>query len=166
MDLAPRSPGGDTSARRVEWSRALLREAVFQSRARQAADTSLLRSADPTLGGTNCGLGSGAPVDDIERELTPAGRALADQLWPGAAGARPPGALERITRWVERQDALDRKRNHFLRDFRQANGFDRTRYSPAQLAAFEAGLAAINAEEDRQRDAAAVELAELRAGAR
>lgn len=163
MALAPRSPDGEVSDRRIEWSRALLREAVFQSRARQAADTSLLKSTDPTLGGTNCGLGARAPTDDVERELTAAGRALADQLWPGASGARPPGAAERITRWVERQDALDRKRNHFLRDFRQANGFDRSRYSPAQLAAFESGLAAINAEEDRQRDAAAAELAELRA---
>ncbi len=41
-------------------------------------------------------------------------------------------------------------------DFRQANGFDRTRYSTEQLAAFESGLARINGDEDRLRaDAAA-----------
>jgi hypothetical protein len=60
--------------------------------------------------------------------------------------------------WVEKQDALDRKRNHFLKAFRGQHGFDRTRYTSEQSAEFEAGLARVNDEEDRLRRAAALEL--------
>lgn len=60
-----------------------------------------------------------------------------------------------MAEWVRRQDGLDRKRNHYLKDFRQANGMDRTRYSPQQSAEFEQGLAKINQEETQLRLAAA-----------
>jgi hypothetical protein len=60
--------------------------------------------------------------------------------------------------WVRRQDALDRKRNHFLKDFRHAHGFDRTRYTAEQRAEFESGIEHINAEENERRELAAQEL--------
>jgi hypothetical protein len=63
-----------------------------------------------------------------------------------------------MTAWIERQDALDRKRNHFLKDFRGRHGFDRRLYGPEVLAEFEAGLARINVEEDSERRAAAERL--------
>jgi hypothetical protein len=140
-------------------ARELLREAVFGSRAKQAAGTSLLR-ADPTSKAGNCGLGAHA---EIELRLSDKGRELSAKLWPVAlapdGGAR---AAAMIGAWVERQDALDRKRNHFLRDFRGVNGFDRSKYSGEQLAAFEAGLARVNAEEDQLRARAAADLASVR----
>jgi hypothetical protein len=140
------------SSQRIDLARALLREFVFQSRAKQAAGTSLSSAAD-SAELRNCGLGAHAA---IEANLSEAGRALAAQLWPTelAADARV-RVNEVISGWVERQDALDRKRNHFLRDFRGANGFDRKLYTSEQLAAFEAGLERINHDEDRQRDEAA-----------
>jgi hypothetical protein len=143
-------------------ARELLREAVFGSRAKQAAGTSLLR-ADPNSPNSkvgNCGLGAHA---EIELRLSDKGRELSAKLWPVAlapdGGAR---AAAMIGAWVERQDALDRKRNHFLRDFRTTNGFDRSKYSGEQLAAFEAGLARVNAEEDQLRTRAAADLASVR----
>jgi hypothetical protein len=58
---------------------------------------------------------------------------------------------EVMREWIERADALDRKRNHFLKAFRGRHGFDRNAYGPEELAAFEQGLAAVNAEVDRER---------------
>jgi len=63
-----------------------------------------------------------------------------------------------LAEWVRRQDALDRRRNHFLKDFRHAHGFDRTRYTAEQRAEFESGLERINAEENEKRAQAAEEL--------
>jgi hypothetical protein len=143
------------ASERVDLARELLREAVYQSRAKQAAGTSLAPRAEGQSG--NCGLGAHAA---IESGLSPKGRELAARLWPtplaSEDAARAQAAIEA---WVERQDALDRKRNHFLRDFRTKHGFDRAKYTAEELAAFEAGLARINADEDRQRAAAAAELA-------
>jgi len=141
---------------RLGLARELLREAVFASRAKQAAATSILR-ADPDSKAGNCGLGAGAA---IELGLSEKGRALAARLWPVALA---PELNERVAKsiseWIERQDALDRKRNHFLRDFRGANGLDRSAYTADQLAAFEAGLERVNAEEDRLRTRTAQEIA-------
>ena len=140
---------------RLELARELLREAVFQSRAKQAASSSLAR-IDPDAKSGNCGLGAHAA---IEAQLSAKGRELAAQLWPTAL--TPDSALRAesaIFAWIERQDALDRKRNHFLRDFRTANGFDRAKYTAEQLAAFESGLARVN-EEEVLRAVAAEELA-------
>lgn len=141
---------------RIDLARELLREVVFQSRAKQAAGTSLLRS-DPNSNSGNCGLGAHAA---IESRLSDKGRDLAAKLWPAALSAESATRAEAlIVAWVERQDALDRKRNHFLRDFRSANGFDRTKYTAEQLAAFETALARVNLEEDRLRTQAAEQLA-------
>lgn len=146
------------SPARIDLARGLLREAVFQSRAKQAAGTSLLRAAS-TADAKSCGLGERVA---IESRLSERGRELVKQLWPaGLAPLTSERAESLLTSWIERQDALDRKRNHFLRDFRAANGFDRTRYSSEQLASFEAGLARINEDEDRQRDTAAAELSRI-----
>ncbi len=135
---------------REELAGEFLREAVYRSRAAQAAGVALRASG----GESGCGLGERAGV---VLDLSPRGEELFAQLWP--RGAPPIEALrDALKRWVERQDGLDRKRNHFLKDFRQQHGFDRTRYTPAELRAFEDGLAQINAEEDRLRRAAALEL--------
>src|SRR5260221_272995 len=66
-----------------------------------------------------------------------------------------------MTGWIERQDAIDRKRNHFLKSFRSRHGFDRIRYGPEATRELEAGLAAINAEEDSERRATAQRLLAL-----
>lgn len=142
---------------RLELAESFLQEAVFRSRERQAAGVELRRGARPAAG--NCGLGEKAA---IELDLSPRGRELAAGLWPAGLDA---GALERVrarvAEWVVEQDALDRKRNHFLRDFRGKHGFDRTQYAAETLRAFEAGLAQVNAEETQRRREAAGELAGL-----
>jgi hypothetical protein len=125
----------------------LLQEAVYRSRARQAAGASLQQ------GPAGCGLGDHAAV---ELELSPRGRELLDALWPEGE-ARPDAERLRaeISEWVERQDRLDRKRNHFLRDFRQRHGADRRGYAPEVERDFEAGLARVNAEVEAGRSEAA-----------
>ena len=143
---------------RVGLALLLLREAVFASRAKQAAGTSLQR-ADPKSKAGNCGLGAHA---EIELRLSARGRELAAELWPvELAPELAARATQVISAWVERQDALDRKRNHFMRDFRGANGFDRALYTNEQLAAFEAGLERVNGEEDRLRSESAEMLARI-----
>jgi hypothetical protein len=143
----------------VELAQALLQEAVYRSRERQAAGAALsgLELADDVVRDAgNCGLGQRAEVD---LDLTARGAELVAALWPAALDA---DARERLhaamTAWVRRQDALDRKRNHFLRDFRGSHGYDRTAYSPEVCAAFEDGLAEVNAEVARGLRAAAREL--------
>jgi hypothetical protein len=136
---------------RLPLAEAFLREAVYRSRARQAAGVALERASRPRAG--QCGLGERAA---IELGLDAKGREVAERLWPQeldeAALARVRAAT---AAWVERQDALDRDRNHLLKAFRTKHGFDRTRYTPEQTAALEAGLAEVNAREDRERAEAA-----------
>ena len=157
---------------RLAHAEGLLREAVYRSRALQAASSALampaLASPERDVadeakrgdGGAKppgrCGLGERAAVS---LDLSAEGERLFLALWP-----TPPGdaELERIraglSDWVVEQDTRDRKRNHFLKAFRTANGFDRTRYTPAQTAEFDAGLARINADEDVARRTAAMRL--------
>ena len=52
-------------------------------------------------------------------------------------------------------------RNHFLRDFRNAHGADRSQYDPEQTAEFERGLGQINAEALAARREAAERLLQL-----
>ena len=59
------------------------------------------------------------------------------------------------------RDAFDRKRNHFMKEFRGKHGFDRTAYAPEILAGYDAGLARINAEEDAARRSAAERMARV-----
>ena len=144
----------DPSTARLEQAELFLQEAVYRSRERQAAGVELRRGASPAAG--NCGLGEKAA---LELDLSARGRELAAVLWPaGLEGEALARVRTELAAWVVAQDALDRKRNHFLRDFRQANGFDRTRYSTEQLSAFESGLARINGDEDRLRADAAASL--------
>ena len=144
-------------SQRAEIAEAVLREAVYRSRASQAAASSL-RAPKPGASG-NCGLGEKAA---IELDLGDRGIELFRELWRDELD---PPALDRVREvmrgWIERQDALDRKRNHFLKDFRGKNGFDRTRYGPEQMLAYEAGLSRVNDEEDRARRGAAEQLAEI-----
>ena len=62
--------------------------------------------------------------------------------------------------WITLQDSLDRKRNHYLRDFRQEHGFDRQAYTPEELAKYEKGLERTNHEVDDGLRKAAEELLE------
>jgi hypothetical protein len=134
---------------RLEIAEAFLQEAVYRSRARQAAGTALAgldTAADVVRDAGNCGLGQKAAV---ELDLSARGAELFRALWPDGAEPQAPvidGVRAVLRAWVQRQDALDRKRNHFLRDFRGSHGYDRAAYAPAALAAYEAGLAAVNAE--------------------
>jgi hypothetical protein len=109
-------------------------------------------SEDPNAPGA-CGLGRSAAV---ELGLDDKGALLFGELFGDSV---PPAALERIrtdmTDWVERQDALDRKRNHFMKAFRNEHGFDRAAYSEEQLRDYEAGLAAVNDQVNDELRAAA-----------
>jgi len=129
-----------------------LREAVYRSRASQAFTTAVRQAQQPGAG--NCGLGERAAV---VLDLSERGRALFERLF--GSGANDEARLARVQGvlrdWIGRQDALDRKRNHFLKAFRQQHGFDRTRYTADELRDYDAGLAAINADEDRARAQAA-----------
>jgi len=141
-------------APRIELAEAFLREAVYRSRAKQGLIAALSPSeADGAPGA--CGLGKSAAV---ELGLDEKGARLFGELFGDSVAA---AALERIregmTDWVERQDALDRKRNHFMKAFRNEHGFDRAAYGEKELLDYEAGLAAVNDQVNRElREAATV----------
>jgi len=122
-----------------------LREAVYRSREMQSA---LAATRGATIRNPNCGLGEQAAA---VLDLSPRAREIYELLSLG-------NVHDVMTDWIERQDALDRKRNHFLKDFRGRHGFDRNLYGPDILSEFEAGLARINSEEDSERRAAAERL--------
>jgi hypothetical protein len=138
----------DVDEQRLELAEEFLREAVRRSRESGALDAAWQRATSPGRG--SCGLGERAA---IELELSERGRELFEVLWPDGGRLGRVRAVMRA--WIEEQDALDRKRNHFLKAFRNAHGFDRTRYTPAQTAEYDAGLCAINGDEDQRRRAAA-----------
>lgn len=142
---------------RLTTAAAFLAEAVFASRARQAAGVSLLRAAERDGSApTNCGLGREAAV---ELALSPRAAELARSLWPAPLTDDALRAVQDVVaRWVELQDQLDRDRNHFLKAFRGKHGFDRNAYTPELLAQFEAGLAEVNARVERARGEAAAAL--------
>lgn len=128
----------------------LLLEAVYASRSRQGA-ANTLGGGDPS-----CGLGA---KPELASDLTERGRELLAALWPGGPGD-PDGLRRAMSAWVRRQDAFDRRRNHYLKDFRGEHGFDRSAYSDEVRAAYEAGLEEINAENrSAQTEAAAALLA-------
>lgn len=137
--------------RRVALAAELLQEAVYRSRGEQAG-AALLRARRGDVEG-NCGLGEKAA---IVLDLTPRAEVVFDALFPAGLAAPQLGEAQRLlAAWVKRQDALDRRRNHFLKDFRQAHGFDRSTYDEATTATFEAGLARINGEAEEERQSAA-----------
>ena len=140
----------------------LLKEAVFASRAKQSGVAGLSAAAgeSPDAPG-NCGLGKHALVV-LERSET--ARAAFDALFPAPLDeARASAVSDLVSDWVERQDALDRKRNHFLRDFRNEHGYDRRAYDDALRTRFEAGLDEVNALEDADRERAVSALLDLTA---
>jgi hypothetical protein len=134
---------------RIRLAEELLREGVYRSRAVQSAPLA------PRTGA--CGLGEKAKV---VLDLSPRGRECFDELF---ASGLDPRETERfhatMSGWIERQDALDRKRNHFLKAFRNRHGFDRAKYTAEILAEYDAGLAGIADEENGARRRAAEELA-------
>ncbi len=153
----PQPEGPEAGDRRLELAEEFLREAAFRSRAKQAAGAALAAGGAPpgtTPGG--CGLGERAAV---ELGLSAEGARLFARLWPAGPDADELARTRRVSdEWVRQQDALDRRRNHFLRDFRQAHGADRRIYAAEVAAAFERGLADVNAEETARRRRAAREL--------
>lgn len=138
---------------RIALAEALLVETVYRSRERQSAVAAIRAGA---IANPNCGLGERAAA---VLDLSLRARELLVRIHPGDLGETTLQAVHEVmTNWNERQDVLDRKRNHFLKDFRGRNGFDRTRYTAGIQAEFDAGLARINAEEDAERRAAAMRL--------
>jgi hypothetical protein len=139
--------------RRAALAEELLQEAVYRSRGEQAG-AALLRARASGTG--NCGLGEKAA---IVLDLSPRAEVVFLELFPdGLTGDALERLREVLAAWVKRQDALDRRRNHYLKDFRQVHGFDRAGYGPEDLARFEAGLERINSEAAAERASAAREL--------
>ena len=138
----------------------LLQEAVYRSRGKQAGVASLAGAdLDKEAGPGNCGLGHRAQVD---LEQTEEGRAAFRQLFTESPSDATVESLSQLlATWVKRQDGLDRKRNHFLRDFRDQHGYDRREYTAEQRADYGNGLDAVNAEENEGRQAAQLEVLEL-----
>lgn len=137
------------SAARHDLARSFLMEAVYRSRNSQGLGSVF-------AGKTNCGLGEG-PVTNLD--LTERAQALFDELWTEPLTQAQLDEIRAKTRaWIERSDALDRDRNHFLRDFRQANGFDRTVYTEEQTTAYESGLEKVNSGADEALGEAATSL--------
>ena len=137
------------SAARHDLARSFLMEAVYRSRNSQGLGSVF-------AGKTNCGLGEG-PVTNLD--LTERAQALFDELWTEPLTQAQLDEIRAKTRaWIERSDALDRDRNHFLRDFRQANGFDRTVYTEEQTTAYESGLEKVNSGADEALAEAATSL--------
>ena len=142
------------SADRHDLARTFLLEAVYHSRNSQGLSSVF-------AGKSNCGLGEG-PVTGLD--LSDKAQAAFTKLWPGDMEEAHLDAIRATTRaWVERSDALDRDRNHFLKAFRQANGFDRTAYTTEQLAEYEAGLEDVNSTVDAALSEAAEALLEASA---
>lgn len=132
---------------------AFLQEAVYRSRGAQAG-AGLWAAGDP--GAANCGLGAQAAVD---LDLTPRAQELFGALWPEVADPALVDHIRQVTaEWVERQDQLDRDRNHFLKAFRHKHGFDRAEYTAEQAAAYRSGLDEVNARVDTERGLAAERL--------
>jgi hypothetical protein len=141
---------------RLALAAAFLQEAVYRSRERQAVGVSLLPARPDGSSPTNCGLGREARV---VLDLSSRARELCAELWPAPMDETELERLRDATAaWVERQDAFDRERNHFLRDFRREHDAERTTYTPDVQRAFDAGLAAINSRETRERNKTAATL--------
>ena len=148
---------------RHELAQSLLLEAVYTSRGAQAASHALHQgagSADDADAG-QCGLGERAAVI---LDLSPRGQELFEQLFAGRdqlEDAKLEALRGVMGSWIKRQDALDRKRNHFLKAFRKEHGFDRRSYNEVQLAEYEAGLDQVNGENRAQLSDAAQQLLDV-----
>ena len=144
---------GPTREERLELAEQFLQEAVYRSRGAQAG-AGLFASGDPDRG--DCGLGERAAV---VLDLSPRAEEVFGLLWPeGLTEAELDEIREKMTSWIELQDALDRKRNHFLKAFRNEHGFERPSYSSEQQAAYREGLDQVNEECNSRRRSAAEDL--------
>ncbi|MEZ5979069.1 MAG: hypothetical protein R3F34_12710 [Planctomycetota bacterium] len=84
-------------------------------------------------------------------------------MWPRPLDAGRAAEVRRVvTDWVKRQDALDRKRNHFIKAFRGEHGSDRNAWSADVLAAYDAGIEDVNGENRARLEEAARALADVR----
>lgn len=144
---------GPTREERLELAEQFLQEAVYRSRGAQAG-AGLFASGDPDRG--DCGLGERAAV---VLDLSPRAEEVFGLLWPeGLTEAELDEIRGKMTSWIELQDALDRKRNHFLKAFRNEHGFERSSYSSEQQAAYREGLDQVNEECNSRRRSAAEDL--------
>ena len=119
-----------TDGSRIALAESFLQEAVYRSRGDQAGATLL------AAGSASCGLGE---KPSVVLDLSPRAEEIFQQLF-GNQDVALEDLKACMASWVKRQDALDRKRNHFMKDFRQTHGFDRTTYTSEQLASFELSL--------------------------
>jgi len=156
-------PGDDRE--RLALAAAFLQEAVYRSRGDQAGAALMTagRSASDAAplgagpsGAGPCGLGE---KPSVVLDLSPRAEELFGVLF-GTGRVNLDAIHACMGEWVKRQDGLDRKRNHFLKDFRGAHGMDRRTYSEAVGAEYESGLDAVNAKVAAERDAAATRLLE------
>lgn len=140
---------------RTETCLALLRALVARSREAQATSGALAALGSAAAG--RCGLGERA---ELALDLPPAALEHARALWPAGPPAQQleflRGEFERV---VREQDALDRRRNHFLKAFRGEHGFDRRAWSAALLGEYERGLDEINGEQTRALESSAARIA-------
>jgi hypothetical protein len=135
---------------RLRTAETFLVEAVFRSRAKQAA---LGATGGAAADGGRCGLGVRAAV---ELNLDRRGLDLFERLWPdGLSDVALQRVRAEMTTWIRRQDALDRERNHFMKAFRAEHGADRTAYTEEQQRAWREGLDAVNDKENAERREAA-----------
>jgi hypothetical protein len=142
---------------RTETCLALLRALVARSREAQATSGALAALGSAAAG--RCGLGERA---ELELDLPPAALEHARALWPAGAPAEQLAFLrEEFERVVREQDALDRRRNHFLKSFRGAHGPDRRAWDAALLGEYERGLDEINGEQTRALEHSAARIAAL-----
>ena len=155
-------PDADPGAERerLALANAFLQEAVYRARGDQAGATLMTAGKRPAGDGPGgaapCGLGE---KPSVVLDLSP----RAEDLFEALFGAEPvdlDAIHASMGKWVKRQDALDRKRNHFLKDFRSAHGMDRRTYSEVEGAEYESGLEAVNGEVAAARAAAAAQLLE------
>ncbi|MEE8468763.1 MAG: hypothetical protein V3T22_09920 [Planctomycetota bacterium] len=148
----------ETVDERLRQAEAFLQEAVYRSRDAQAGAALLDAQASVPSNGdaVPCGLGRQAVV---VLDLSPRAQELYGSLWPSDLPHTDVESVRDVmAAWVRRQDALDRKRNHFLKDFRGTHGFDRAQYTDEQGAAYRRGLDAVNAEVNDARAKAARDL--------
>ncbi len=147
---------------RLNLAEAFLQEAVYRSRDAQAGAALLDGQASVPANGDAipCGLGRKAAV---VLDLSPRAQELYGSLWPDDLPQTDVESVRAVMAdWVRRQDVLDRKRNHFLKDFRGTHGFDRVQYTDEQGAAYRSGLDAVNAEVNESRARAARDLLQNR----
>ena len=136
----------------LELAQTFLQEAVYNSRGAQAGKATMSPGGKGADKG-QCGLGQDAA---IVLDLSPNAEEVLHKLWPASLDEAGVLRLQgQMTEWIEAQDQLDRKRNHFMKAFRGKHGFRRADYDSQTLAAYEEGLDAVNQESlDALRQAA------------